>query len=511
MPVFHAAWTDNRDVRPPADGNWVNYTPVGSTGGTSLYDPTQTKPAVLAGQAGMRNQNIYTAKITQGLVVTTPSNAKQLTTAFPRLFAAVVQNTTEKTKSYRLTIASQPAGGTASFLKDAMLTTVDVTLAPRSGASRPVFITSTDPKARVTVNVAEIVAPAGGFVANGLTGAVVFNPDVSNPDVSNPDVSNPDVSNPDVSNVEVYTPDVSNPDVSNPDVSNPDVSNPDVSNPDVSNPDVSNPDVSNVGPANPDVSNPDVSNPDVSNPDVSNASLEHDPHGRELPRCEQRQHGGDVPCAALRQPARVGTLQLILTKVYATPVVVGCTLTEQPQNTLVTNIVHPDFTTNLGTLPDPGTTIPDVSNATMTLAPGETGLITLRGTLAQALRASTRWGSRLPDRARRRPARGPHGRPTGPGVLHAALHPDELAARWLIGQAYAASVTAIGGKTPAVRVQRPARKPPGRDRAGPNGTLAGTPAGPALTSAFTVTVADSSIPPRTATRTLRSESSPRSP
>ncbi|MEO8056330.1 MAG: hypothetical protein ABI768_14315, partial [Acidobacteriota bacterium] len=227
--VFHAAWTDNRDVRSPADGNWANYTPVGSAGGPSLYEPSQSKPPCVSGQAGMRNQNIYTAKILQGLVVTTPSNAKQLTTAFPRVFATIVQNNTEFVKSYRLTIANQPAGGAASFLRDAVLTAIDVSLAPRSSASRPVFIMSTDPKARVTVNVAQIVAPAGTVVSGGLTGAMVFNPDVSNPDVSNPDVSNPDVSNPDVSNVEVYTPDVSNPDVSNPDVSNPDVSNPDVS------------------------------------------------------------------------------------------------------------------------------------------------------------------------------------------------------------------------------------------------------------------------------------------
>ena len=26
-PVFHTAWTDNRDVKPPQDGNWTNYTP----------------------------------------------------------------------------------------------------------------------------------------------------------------------------------------------------------------------------------------------------------------------------------------------------------------------------------------------------------------------------------------------------------------------------------------------------------------------------------------------------
>ena len=26
-PVFHAAWTDNRDVRPPVGGDWTRYTP----------------------------------------------------------------------------------------------------------------------------------------------------------------------------------------------------------------------------------------------------------------------------------------------------------------------------------------------------------------------------------------------------------------------------------------------------------------------------------------------------
>ena len=45
IPVFHAVWTDNRDVRPPLDGNWANYTPPTINGqfpGTSLFDPTQT-------------------------------------------------------------------------------------------------------------------------------------------------------------------------------------------------------------------------------------------------------------------------------------------------------------------------------------------------------------------------------------------------------------------------------------------------------------------------------------
>jgi hypothetical protein len=500
--VFHAAWTDNRDVRPPADGNWANYTPVGSTGGTSLYDPTQQKPPCLAGQAGMRNQNIYTAKITQGLVVTTPSNAKQLTTAFPRLFATIVQNLTEVTRSYRLTIANQPVGGSASFLRDAGLTTVDVSLAPRSSASRPVFITSTDPKARVTVNVDEIAAPGGALVADGLSGSVVYNPDVSNPDVSNPDVSNPDVSNPDVSNVEVYTPDVSNPDVSNPDVSNPDVSNPDVSNPDVSNPDVSNPDVSNIGVATPDVSNPDVSNPDVSNPDVSNAAL-----STTLTDANYRVTNNGNTAATYRvrlfgNPPASARLQLILTKVYATPVLVGCTLTEQPQNTLVTNIVHPVFTTDLGTLPDPGTTNADVSNAMMTLAPGETGLITLRGTLAQGPAGIDQMKELVSQVA---PAVVPHGAPTDgrlvPGYFTPLFIPTSALPDGVFGQAYSSSVAAIGGKTP-YGFSLASGSLPGGITLAADGTLGGTPAGPAGTATFQVQVADSSTPARTVTRTL---------
>ena len=48
--VSHAVWTDNRDVRPPADGNWANYTPVTSpaVGTQSRFDPTQQVPALRA-------------------------------------------------------------------------------------------------------------------------------------------------------------------------------------------------------------------------------------------------------------------------------------------------------------------------------------------------------------------------------------------------------------------------------------------------------------------------------
>jgi hypothetical protein len=59
----HVVWTDNRNVVQPADGNWANYTPptYGSSQ-TSIYDPTQTRPACTiqtTGNTRDRNQDIY--------------------------------------------------------------------------------------------------------------------------------------------------------------------------------------------------------------------------------------------------------------------------------------------------------------------------------------------------------------------------------------------------------------------------------------------------------------------
>ena len=67
--VSHAFWADNRDVRPPANGDWADYTAVGTMPGEpSQYDPTKTLDGCAPGQTGMRNQNIYTARVTEGLV-----------------------------------------------------------------------------------------------------------------------------------------------------------------------------------------------------------------------------------------------------------------------------------------------------------------------------------------------------------------------------------------------------------------------------------------------------------
>jgi hypothetical protein len=118
-PVFHAVWTSNQDVVPPpvigGFQDWTKFTPPGSFG-TSIFDPTQTRdacvPGVSSGYEGTRNQNVYTARITEGLLAYSPQNAKPLDR--PRAFVVIAENTTPVQKAFRLTL-SPAAGVYASF------------------------------------------------------------------------------------------------------------------------------------------------------------------------------------------------------------------------------------------------------------------------------------------------------------------------------------------------------------------------------------------------------------
>ena len=120
-PVFHAVWTSNQDVRPPppapnptppgydTTNPWANYTPVGG-GGTSLYDPTQTTQACVPGREGMRNQNIYTSRITSGLQVSSPQNVKPLSPTVTRAFVVAVANATDREVAVRFSLPDLPRG-----------------------------------------------------------------------------------------------------------------------------------------------------------------------------------------------------------------------------------------------------------------------------------------------------------------------------------------------------------------------------------------------------------------
>ncbi|GAI15391.1 unnamed protein product, partial [marine sediment metagenome] len=125
--VFHTSWTDNRDVRPPINpdtgqpdwwGDWVKYNPP-----RSFQDNFPSPECADALTTGMRNQNIYTASISQGFIVGSPGNSKPLGTLgedsngnpIARAFPVTVKNTTGDPKGFILMI-NAPQGVDASFV-----------------------------------------------------------------------------------------------------------------------------------------------------------------------------------------------------------------------------------------------------------------------------------------------------------------------------------------------------------------------------------------------------------
>jgi len=370
-PAFQATWTSNEDVKAPANGDWTAYTPVGKPG----CDPDRV---------GMRNQNVYSGRITEGLLVSSPQTAKPLKPfvtndpASVRAFVVLVQNLTDQQRSFRLSIPGQPAGGTASFKKwdlgGPVVTTLDVDIAPRSGISRPVFATSTDPSAAIRVEVTETT---GG----GLSGFVVLNADRTNATLADPDGGPAGVNT-----VEIYTPSVSNPSVYNPSVTNPSVSNPSVSNPSVTNPSVYNPSVSNPSVYNPSVSNPSVYNTTVANPSVTNPSVYNgalvntaiSDASYAVTNVGNTSTSYRVQLVGDSSTAQQG-LQLLVTKNQTSPAANGCTLVETAQSTVLVNVANPLISSPATAVFDPALEEGSVKNTTFSLRPGETGYVTLRG------------------------------------------------------------------------------------------------------------------------------------
>ena len=398
LPVFQAVWTDNRDVRPPQDGDWRRYSPpISAINPNAICDP---------GFVASRNQNIYTSRITGGLIVGSPGNNKPLNASLQRAFVVFAQNTTPQIRTFRMTITGQPVGGRASFSQFPVppftatsappLTTIDLSTAPASLAARTVYVTSSNPHAQVQVDVREISAVGGNVVSNGLQGTTFLNPDITNPDITNPDITNPGVPNPDITNAEVHNPDITNPDITNPDITNPDITNPDITNPDITNPDITNPDITNpditnsvvYNPdiTNPDITNPDITNPDITNPDITNPDITNPDitNGTLSDLTWTMQNNGNTTTAynvnlfLSQQNIPPGfKFQLVLHKVYNTPLAIGCDLKLQQKSILVANIRNPLFVTaNSGGFVDQND--PAVTNPTLWLAPGEAGRITLR-------------------------------------------------------------------------------------------------------------------------------------
>ena len=207
-PAFYPAWTDNRDVVRPKNGDWTNHTPIVQFGSSNLSQ------SCVAGQDGTRNSNVYTALVGDGAVAYVNANSKALTATTPRGFVIGVQNLIEPQavqvdtnyRSFVLTIIdAAPSGGSASFDPvNPAIQKVVVSVPPASSASRSVWVKSNSPGARVRIDVAMILDGSGNPVATPVTdpdathftnlrsiSQIVLNPDPKGTLLGNADGTNP--------------------------------------------------------------------------------------------------------------------------------------------------------------------------------------------------------------------------------------------------------------------------------------------------------------------------------
>ena len=153
---FHAIWTDNRHLIPPAGPDeWLGYQNYGPPGiGGACENP------------GSRNTDVLTSRVATEVLVTAPTTYKQLDR--PRSFPFSISNTTGEFRRFQLEIMSGTDFATFSPKKDEFGVPVDqdtysVIVFPYSNSSLTVYVyppgtgdqTSTVGTIQVEVNLVE--------------------------------------------------------------------------------------------------------------------------------------------------------------------------------------------------------------------------------------------------------------------------------------------------------------------------------------------------------------------
>ncbi|MGC3996301.1 MAG: Ig-like domain repeat protein [Anaeromyxobacter sp.] len=503
--MHHAIWTSNQDVRPPADGDWTRYTPVGAAG-PSVWDPTVTRPACVPGNEGSRNQNIYTARITSGLAVSTPQNVKPLSATVTRAFVAAVTNSTDRVVAVRLT-ATPPAGVAASFRNDGVTAlALEVLLPPRSSAARSLFVRlagATDPLSTIPVRVEETDASGGCLGATppacpvrtgGLGGSVTFNPPgvfagLRQPDGSPDDVASGEVYAPALLLANVTSANVTSANVTSANVTSANVTSANVTSANVTSTHVSNPDLANVTSANvtsanvtsanvtsANVTSAPIASANVTSANVTSASITDANYT--LTNTGNTSHSYHLKIVGTPTG---GPLQLVVSKPSYTPLAIGCVLLQQPRNVVVLNV--PDVSAAIlppgSALLDPNIPDPSTTNATVELAPGETAQITLRGAVGLAQMAGA-VGQLTPVAI-------PHAGGTFAAALIITSGGADLPAP-RVGVPYSGTLAALGGQGPYSWTLAGGSLPAGLTL-GAGGVVTGTPTA-AGTVTFTVQVTD---------------------
>jgi hypothetical protein len=532
--AFHATWTDNRDVKPPLDGDWTKYAPVNLDGpAQSVFDPTQTRQSCMLGpdlnslqHEGERNQNIYTSLITQGLRVSSPQDSKQLSTTLQRAFVVFVQNFTNSDRIFRLVISSpQPPGGFASFVAgknnppnsptppNPISTSLDVTVAAQSGVVRSVFAVSSQTAASITVTATEISGIGGNAVPGGLSSFVVLNPDPQNPALTNPDGA---PASSDINTVEIYEPNLHTPNLHTDNITDPNLHTPNLHTDTIPAAGVANTVATPTNLTN--IFNLDIATPNLHTPNLHTAGIAapnlHTPNLHTLAPSSAMTDATYVfsntgNTAASYHVRLVGNdpgtdIQVIVTNYYVTPVASNCQLALQPAHSVLANAVKAVVQSPANFNPaDTGITDGSTGNVTFTVPPGGIVLVTMRANVDENTMQNSILSQVLPvvvpHAANTNDATNTPKTAAPPPVIITAALPDGVN-----GTPYNATVQAVGGTLPYTWTISAGSLPPGLifNELGP-GKISGSSETVAGTYTFSVQVRDSAPTPNTATKELR--------
>jgi hypothetical protein len=485
--VYHAAWTDNRDVIPPGLGDeyekWYEYSAPGA--------------GCNSGQVGVRNQNIYTSLLSSGIIAGSPGNTKPLNT--DRAFVVFVKNSTGVERYLNLEIDA-PDGITAYFMKSGVNegNSLSVTVLPYSSISTTVMVEqSEDLDAMLKVNVYE--------GANLIT-HVLLNPDSTNPFLEDPDVDYP---TPHVGSGEFHTPHVGSSDdefwnysIANPHVGSsewmdefvtPHVGSEDYFNNDWVTPHVGSSDYDEGNFAPSDIANPHVGSDDFpfSFPEVSTLQdymLDVQNKGNTTSSYSLDTFPIDIQEGIV--------VQMIVYKIYTTPNAIGCDLKNQEHHQLILNVHNIDYQS--------GSTSA-FSDFSFSLAPGERCRIIYRiynptGNYESNILSSTSGNGEPYLSTNSLVPKIDADAPNEDGPVPSALVikttslPDGVN-----GQLYGATVEPYGGLGSLAWTLLSGSLPPGLSF--DNGSISGTPTSTGIFE-FTVEVTDSGTIPQTATQEL---------
>jgi hypothetical protein len=536
--VFHVVWTDNRDVRPPFDHDWTYYNPPNEDpefphGNDFPKEPCTGSEGL---RTGMRNQNIYTSRIIPGIEIGSLGNTKPLINtlggSIQRAYVISVKNTSDYKKHVRLKIINQPPGWEASFFQFEVppgfySDQLDVSIAPHSSITRPVFVTSSDFYASVTIEVLEI-DDIGSPIESHI-GYIDLNSDPANPEIENP----PDWEGEDIRDYENHNINIEHTSIVN--LTNVNLVNPDINieHVNLTNPSLNHINIEHINIEHINLTNPNLYIPDpainIEHVNLTNVNIVHTTIiEEEYPpnvltnisdvRWTVRNDGNTASSYTFRAvaPEELPTglfAQLLIYRMHYTPKsdytpADGCTLKYEPHHELLVNIVDPVINIEHINIEHPSLEIAAIENATFALPPGEEAYIILRiiepvtdGSPLQTPSAGENFannvGAGFTAHAANTNQTVPPIATTPPQILTSSL-PDGV-----VGQSYSETLSAFGGKEPYTWSVIEGDLPGGLQLNSTTGEIYSNPLpNTAGTFEFTVDVIDSSSPTQSDTRTL---------